>query len=189
MAKAGFGVVFSSFESDNFEFNLGNLLCLAGDWVDEDSEARASSSKGLTRLEHEKSWMGLKSSHGLPIHVFRCEMVPCVLLRCSWGFHPSILSFQSCLRSYEQPQPCSCHRHWLFVRLFTTCLCCAAGLAAWFAKGRKSPSAADWAVSMDLDVVSLTACGLSSCPPAKCDGRGRSTQPGCMSLTSAECCR
>lgn len=38
-----------------------------GDWVDENSETRATSARSLARLEAEKSWL----TSGLPAHIFR----------------------------------------------------------------------------------------------------------------------
>ena len=42
-----------------------------GKWVNEDSETKPTSSKGIARLKAEKSWLLLDSNKNLPIQIFR----------------------------------------------------------------------------------------------------------------------
>ncbi|KXZ49022.1 hypothetical protein GPECTOR_23g110 [Gonium pectorale] len=42
-----------------------------GEWVDESSPCRQTSSKAIVRQEAESAWMQLHTQHGLPTHVFR----------------------------------------------------------------------------------------------------------------------
>ena len=42
-----------------------------GDWVDEESPLGPTTARGERRLEAERSWLGLYSDFGLPVHVFR----------------------------------------------------------------------------------------------------------------------
>ncbi|MDD2867242.1 SDR family oxidoreductase [Neomegalonema sp.] len=42
-----------------------------GQWVDEDSELRAVSARGLARVAAEEAWLDLGARTGLPVHVFR----------------------------------------------------------------------------------------------------------------------
>ncbi|KAK9815289.1 hypothetical protein WJX72_001095 [[Myrmecia] bisecta] len=42
-----------------------------GNWVDERSELRADSGKGLARVHAEEAWQALYQHHGLPVHTFR----------------------------------------------------------------------------------------------------------------------
>lgn len=42
-----------------------------GYWVDEDSPLEPSTARGQRRLEAERSWLGLHSEFGLPVHLFR----------------------------------------------------------------------------------------------------------------------
>lgn len=42
-----------------------------GAWVDEDSELRAHSARGLARVKAEEAWLELQRRTGLPVHVFR----------------------------------------------------------------------------------------------------------------------
>jgi nucleoside-diphosphate-sugar epimerase len=42
-----------------------------GDWVDEESERRPSSERGLRRVAAEDGWLDLWRRHGLPVHLFR----------------------------------------------------------------------------------------------------------------------
>jgi len=42
-----------------------------GEWVNEESITKPTSSNGLARLETEKSWLSLKTNKNLPIQIFR----------------------------------------------------------------------------------------------------------------------
>ena len=42
-----------------------------GEWVNESSKTKATSSKGIARLQAENSWLSLKMSKNLPIQIFR----------------------------------------------------------------------------------------------------------------------
>ena len=42
-----------------------------GEWVNEKSETKSTSSNGIARLNAEKSWLGLEKNKNLPVQIFR----------------------------------------------------------------------------------------------------------------------
>lgn len=42
-----------------------------GDWVDEESECRSESARGLIRAAHEAKWAAAAAQQKLPLHIFR----------------------------------------------------------------------------------------------------------------------